>query len=157
MQLKIWNIVDGGTHGRKAGGSICGPEEIVLDHFSALYHDLVWTFGQVWHWWKRFQYRLVSLDHWSLATGVFGGKYFIRFKVRKHFKFNVFSITSKYKSTAALWRAFFSHPIWIHIFWTFSNSLLPLSPRMDFFEWHNVFFHENRVWQFFFWVLGFLL
>lgn len=41
------NIVDGGTHGRKIGGSLCRPEEIVLDHFPTLYHDLVRAFGEM--------------------------------------------------------------------------------------------------------------
>lgn len=40
------------------------------------------------------------------------------------FFFHSISIMNKYKSTVAHWKRFFSHPTWIHTFWTYSNSLL---------------------------------
>ena len=62
--------------------------------------------------------------------------------------FLFFSTMNKFRSTALLWRLFFSHKIWIHISWKcFTSSHL--------FVRKNLFLNRQNYWTF--WVTGYIV
>lgn len=64
------------------------------------------------------------------------------------FLFLFFSTMNRFRSTALLWRLFFSHKIWIHISWKcFTSSHL--------FVLKNLFLNRQNYWTF--WVTGYIL
>lgn len=74
--------------------------------------------------------------------------YFCYISVSFFFLFLFFSTMNRFRSTALLWRLFFSRKIWIHISWKcFTSSHL--------FVLKNLFLNSQNYWTF--WVTGYIV